>query len=449
MNNHHQEVVPCFSSSMSSDMFLDNDFPHVASPEKSTDGDNIISWIEPMEDLLPPPPLTLFSSMENNNRNNKLVDPTPIGPRGSLRVVDQVPLSKAFEDLARGCILEGGADGSGMEDCLRPFLAPSSNLVMDEFTPSTPLPAAFQGQVVQPSCFFQGFGGSSQGMTLPFGIQGNVANNAGGNSMSTIMSPAPTTKFTPKASRVTTKGKVAPRRVSYDEHYSIPQAVSPSSSSASSSPSSASASSCKLRSFQSKLWKEKFEELLEYREKYGTCHVPHDWKGNPALAKWVKRQRYQYKLKRDGKHTTLTDDREDALNDVGFVWQSHRSAWEERYDELCAFRMVHGHCSVPATANTGSTPTETMSSGETLQSNTSAAGASPQLSVWVQCQRRQYRLYLRGERSFMTEERIQKLNNIGFVWKPRGSSTPSSSTQSLPSPTLSGWAQNHQVLLQL
>ena len=461
-NSCNKEVFPCVQPS-SGDVFLNNDFPHVASPVKDADGYNMISWIEPMEDLLPPPPLTLFSSMDNNNNGNqqhvggnKLVDPTPIGPRGSLRVVDQFPLTKALEDLANGCSMGGPVD-AGMDDCFRPFVPTSSveahqqNVVTDEVPSSSPagpfsttLPTSFEGQVVQPSRIMQ----NMPIMTLPFGIQSGVSGD-----MPTIMSP-PLTKPTSKnVHRMNIKGKVAPRRVSCDEHFSqTPKTVSPSSSSPSSSSSTPSKSSCKLRSFQSKLWKEKFEELLDYREKFGTCHVPHDWKGNPALAKWVKRQRYQYKLKRDGKHTTLTDEREDALNDVGFVWQSHRSAWEERFDELCAFRMVNGHCSVPATASTSTTPAETTSSGGSHQTNANVSGASPQLSVWVQCQRRQYRLFLRGERSFMTEERIQKLNSIGFVWKPRGSSqSPSSSPRSDGLVGSGSWGQqqNQQVLLQL
>jgi hypothetical protein len=171
-----------------------------------------------------------------------------------------------------------------------------------------------------------------------------------------------------------------------------------------SSSSDADASYCKLRSYQALLWKEKFQELCDFKVLYGTCHVPHDWSINPSLAKWVKRQRYQHKLKKEGKHSTLTDTREAALDEMGFVWQSHLSAWEDKYQELLAYQAKHGHCLVP-------------SQHSVLRVGTSSE--HPQLAIWVQCQRRQYRLYCRGERSFMTAERVQKLDRVGFVWRPR------------------------------
>mmetsp|Transcript_5340 Transcript_5340/g.14452 ORF Transcript_5340/g.14452 Transcript_5340/m.14452 type:complete len:83 (-) Transcript_5340:173-421(-) len=58
----------------------------------------------------------------------------------------------------------------------------------------------------------------------------------------------------------------------------------------------------------------------------------------------------------------------------------------------------------------------------------------PALSVWVKCQRRQYKLYTDNKRSNMTTERIERLSSVGFVWKPRmvnsSASSSSSSTSS-------------------
>jgi hypothetical protein len=39
----------------------------------------------------------------------------------------------------------------------------------------------------------------------------------------------------------------------------------------------------------------RFQELLEYREKFGHCMVPYNYKEKPLLYSWVKRQRNQYK----------------------------------------------------------------------------------------------------------------------------------------------------------
>jgi hypothetical protein len=204
---------------------------------------------------------------------------------------------------------------------------------------------------------------------------------------------------------ITTKSKSMERPPPHKKHAKTLKPAPPAAAAFKKRPPTSSSSSdaafCKLRSYQAMLWKEKFQELCDFKGLYGTCHVPHDWSINPSLAKWVKRQRYQYKLKKEGKHTTLTDTREAALDELGFVWQSHLSAWEDKYQELLAYQAKHGHCHVP-----GSQSLATSSE-------------HPQLAVWVQCQRRQYRLYCRGERSFMTEERVQKLDSVGFVWRPR------------------------------
>ena len=111
----------------------------------------------------------------------------------------------------------------------------------------------------------------------------------------------------------------------------------------------------------------------------------------------VKRQRYQYKLKQEGRHSTLSDEREEILNRIGFVWDSHNAAWTDRWNELLEFVQHHGHPNVPTNYL-----------------------ANRRLSVWVKCQRRQYKLHRKGHRSNMTSDRIQKLESIGFVWNPRG-----------------------------
>ncbi len=41
-----------------------------------------------------------------------------------------------------------------------------------------------------------------------------------------------------------------------------------------------------------------------------------------------------------------------------------------------------------------------------------------QLATWVSTQRKEYNRKLKGEASLMTDERIEELNKIGFVWDP-------------------------------
>jgi hypothetical protein len=155
--------------------------------------------------------------------------------------------------------------------------------------------------------------------------------------------------------------------------------------------------SLKFRAYQAENWTERFEELLEFRSRIGHCLVPNNFPVNPPLAQWVKRQRYQYKLKQQNKRSTMSDERVQALEEIGFVWDSHSACWDEKLEELLQYREVHGHCNVP-----------------------SRFAENRQMAVWVKRQRRQYKFYCEGKASSMTEERIAILEGLGFQWDLRG-----------------------------
>jgi hypothetical protein len=109
---------------------------------------------------------------------------------------------------------------------------------------------------------------------------------------------------------------------------------------------------------------QKLKVLVEYQRRHGHCQVPHNWSKNVALAQWVKCQRYQQKLREKGKHSTLSDKRNDSLDHLGFVWSSHRAILEEPLVELKAYAQIYGNCSM---------------SIDFLE--------NPTLAVWVKCQR--------------------------------------------------------------
>jgi Helicase associated domain len=96
------------------------------------------------------------------------------------------------------------------------------------------------------------------------------------------------------------------------------------------------------------------------------------------------------------KHSTMTTERASKLEELGFIWNSHTAAWEERLTELQSFKSTHGHCKVPTTYT-----------------------EFPQLSAWVQAQRRQFKLKCQGMSSTLNSERIQKLATVGFDWEAR------------------------------
>ena len=61
------------------------------------------------------------------------------------------------------------------------------------------------------------------------------------------------------------------------------------------------------------------------------------------LSEWVLAQRGQYRLKRDGKRSNLTSEREVLLDKIGFTWKIHLS-WNDRFQQL----ENVGSCSVAA-----------------------------------------------------------------------------------------------------
>lgn len=162
-----------------------------------------------------------------------------------------------------------------------------------------------------------------------------------------------------------------------------------------SSISSASTKGKKPRNLVSSAWNKRFQELIKFREENDHCFVPHTYPPNPKLSQWVRKQRNQRKRKEKGLHSTLTDEREDTLTNAGFIWDSHRAQWQERYQSLEVFQMTYGHCNVPSTFHDTS------------------------LVNWVKNQRKQFKLYRSGCQTTMTDERAGQLKSLGFNWNPR------------------------------
>ena len=149
--------------------------------------------------------------------------------------------------------------------------------------------------------------------------------------------------------------------------------------------------------YHAQRWRARFQELCHFVQKHGHSLVPQHKHGkNVELARWVKRQRYQYKLMVDDKESNMTPERVEALESIGFAWDAHDAAWNERLLELKFFYKRHGHCDV------------------------SISDANHQrLASWVKCQRRQYKVFQEGKESSLTPKRISKLNDLGFSWNVR------------------------------
>lgn len=130
-------------------------------------------------------------------------------------------------------------------------------------------------------------------------------------------------------------------------------------------------------------WETNFEKLIKFHERFGHYNVPVRWEEDKLLASWVQRTRVRKKL--------LSRDRISKLDEIGFTWDYWEDNWEKHFEELKAFKEKHGTCNVyPSQDN--------------------------KLYYWI----RQIRKIRRGYFDYqLTEDRIQKLDEIGFVWNPR------------------------------
>jgi Helicase associated domain len=143
--------------------------------------------------------------------------------------------------------------------------------------------------------------------------------------------------------------------------------------------------------------------LTRYRSKHaGNCNVPQ----STSLGQWVKIQRENKReadLKAVGKLPTrtkpkpcLSADRVEKLNALNFQWRvaAPVTGWDNRYNQLLDYRKLHnGDVNVPQ-----------------------YYPADKAFGRWVMKQRSEYSLRLRGLKSQLTDERVEKLDSIGFSW---------------------------------
>jgi transposase-like protein len=144
-------------------------------------------------------------------------------------------------------------------------------------------------------------------------------------------------------------------------------------------------------------WDERFEELKAFQKEHGHCRVINnrqdkDSSDTHQLYHWVRNQRVQFKLLQQGKKSLSREERIQKLNDIGFVW-TFTHDWDERFEELKVFQNEMGHCRVPQAKGTD----------------------TYQLASWVKQQRKEYKTFTEGKKSLLTQERIEKLNGIGFA----------------------------------
>jgi hypothetical protein len=143
----------------------------------------------------------------------------------------------------------------------------------------------------------------------------------------------------------------------------------------------------------------RIKELKAFKAKFGHVQVPKLYKPNPGLGRWCARTRSQYRVFQNSRPCPLSQDKIDALNEIGFSWTSTLKhapnvSWEAKLNDLKAYKDRTGNTNVPKNYKD-----------------------DKELASWTRNQRAQYMAKKRGKKSPMTDERIARLEEIGFEWK--------------------------------
>lgn len=197
-------------------------------------------------------------------------------------------------------------------------------------------------------------------------------------------------------------------------------------------------------------WEERVLELVQFKLRKFHCNVPAKWKPNPGLADWVWRQRVYYRRYRQGLSSVLTSHRICLLSDLGFDFLvlDHNGVQVDEVDTKAYTPASRGKAQSKkkvAKKPVKVTPKSRFKEGKWLESLAKVVKykeengncnvprkwkRDPTLGEWVHFQRRQFRLRQLNRRNHMTDERIHKLESIGFEWS-RGHSTQSSYMRSM------------------
>ncbi len=129
-------------------------------------------------------------------------------------------------------------------------------------------------------------------------------------------------------------------------------------------------------------------DTLRYKEQTSDANAPPRYKTPEGfkLGSWRSRQRNSYKK---GK---LSSDKIKGLEDIGFVWDPFEKAFEQGFQETLKYKEQKGDANA-------------------LRSYKTPAGFN--LGIWQSHQRKNYK------KGILSEDKIKRLEDIGFVWAPK------------------------------
>ena len=131
-------------------------------------------------------------------------------------------------------------------------------------------------------------------------------------------------------------------------------------------------------------WMTYYEQAKLFYEENGHLTVPHDYVADGLkLGVWISSQRESYQIGR------LSEEQIKLLNEIGMSWDRFESKWETGYSY--AKRYVEEY-------------------GDINKVSLDFCYGDFKLNVWLRAQRARRRI---GK---LSDERVQKLESIGFAW---------------------------------
>lgn len=206
-------------------------------------------------------------------------------------------------------------------------------------------------------------------------------------------------------------------------------------------------------------WEGRYDQLVQFKANYGHCNVPTNDEDHKKLSGWVQHQRAEKKKKGCGKVSKLTEKKEQLLEEAGFIWSIKEWNWWQRWEDLKQYKLHHGHCNVPTREGElgGWVMTQRLTFSkislskdrkdaldqlgfiydmhelfweekynelrrhlldEKLSSQITPMTAP--LNSWIATQRAEKRYKKLGLESHLADEREKKLDEIGFEWDANG-----------------------------
>eukprot|EP00581_Thalassiosira_minuscula_P011748 CAMPEP_0183719320 /NCGR_PEP_ID=MMETSP0737-20130205/12316_1 /TAXON_ID=385413 /ORGANISM="Thalassiosira miniscula, Strain CCMP1093" /LENGTH=780 /DNA_ID=CAMNT_0025949035 /DNA_START=82 /DNA_END=2424 /DNA_ORIENTATION=+ len=152
-------------------------------------------------------------------------------------------------------------------------------------------------------------------------------------------------------------------------------------------------------------WEKRIQQLENFKADTGHLHIDHNYRHCSNLGGWAAEQSTMYRNWKEGTQHLSQDmiAKFDQLAAMGFefnilpYYENNRS-WEDHFAVLLKFKeQNNGSARVPLKYK-----------------------ADLRLGKWVQTQRQQYKLWQDEKKNKLTEDKVDRLNRVGFEWEVAG-----------------------------